>query len=142
MRVRTPPDVRLVGVVRRQNPGGRRLYNFYLTAVSSLVAVGVGSIELLGCLQRQCRLKGRFWDVVQRINDNFEYVGYTIIAFFALSAVAALAHARCSQTPRGPIVLDVKRGSSADPSSPGRGSGGAGSAQKAPPVWWRKRRWG
>jgi len=128
------------------NPGGRQLYNLYLTAVSSLIAVAVGTIELLGCLQRQLALEGGFWEGVERLNNNFEYVGYAIIGFFALSAAAALAHARCSQPnidARGPIVLICESGGGGSGGSGSKLSGGTSShAPKAPPVWWGQRRWG
>ena len=122
------------------NPGGRQLYNLYLTAVSSLIAVAVGSIELLGCLQRQLALEGAFWEGVELLNDNFEYVGYAIISFFALSAAAALVHARCSRpnsNTRGPIVIGKSGGGGGRP-----GSGASPQTPKSPPVWWGKRRWG
>ena len=36
-------------------------------------------------------LQGGFWSGIEAINDNFEYVGYTIIGFFALSGGVAFA---------------------------------------------------
>lgn len=51
---------------------GRRLYNVYLTAASSAIAIVVGIIEVLGCVQKANDLDGPFWDVVEGINDNFE----------------------------------------------------------------------
>ena len=75
--------------ISASQPGGRDCYNLFLTAVSSVIAIGIGVLELLGCLQHELRYEGPFWRVIEDINDNFEYVGYTIIAFFALSATAA-----------------------------------------------------
>lgn len=71
---------------------GHRLFNLYLTAASSVIAIVVGVIEVLGCVQHANEeLQGPFWDVIASINDNFEYVGYGIIAFFGISTLAALA---------------------------------------------------
>ena len=42
------------------------------------------------CLRRVSQ--GGFWSSIEAINDNFEYVGYSIIFFFACSAaIAAIA---------------------------------------------------
>jgi len=71
-------------------PGGRDCYNLFLTSVSSAIAIGIGTVEVLGCLQHELHKEGVFWDAIQAINDNFEYVGYSIILFFALSGLAAL----------------------------------------------------
>lgn len=116
------------------NPGGRRLYNLYLTTVSAVVAVGVGSVELLGCLQHQFRLHGPFWKAIAALNENFEYVGYSIIALFGCSAIAAVLHVRCERPPEGPIVIP-------SPKEMAREARGEAQHQKAP-VWWGKRRWG
>ena len=64
---------------------GRQFYNLTLTVASSLIAIGVGVVELLGFAQDRLDLHGPFWSVVEAINDNFEYVGYFVICFFAVS---------------------------------------------------------
>lgn len=74
---------------------GRAEYNVYLTIASSVIAIGVGLIELLGCFQVQFDLHGPLWSVVAFVNDNFEYVGYAIIAFFVVSAAAVVALITC-----------------------------------------------
>ncbi|EOD40719.1 hypothetical protein EMIHUDRAFT_222469 [Emiliania huxleyi CCMP1516] len=75
--------------------GRRRLFNLYLTATSSLIALVVGALEVLGCVQKARHLEGPFWLAVKDINDKFEYVGYAIIAFFAVSTLAALTLFTC-----------------------------------------------
>jgi len=72
-------------------PGGRECYNLFLTSVSSIIAIIIGIIEVLGCIQHELQLDGTFWEGIEAINDNFEYVGYSIIGFFAVSAAAAAA---------------------------------------------------
>ena len=56
-----------------------------------MIAISIGTIEVLGCLQEELGLEGGIWDGVETINDNFEYVGYTIIGFFAISGAVAAA---------------------------------------------------
>lgn len=75
--------------------GGRQLYNLILTVASSLIAIGIGIVELLGCAQARLDLQGPFWDVVALANANFEYVGYFVIGFFAISMLGALAAFTC-----------------------------------------------
>src|SRR6202051_220450 len=46
-------------------------YNMTITLVSVVVAFAVGGIEALGLMAEQFHLKGRFWNFVDRLNDNF-----------------------------------------------------------------------
>ncbi|CAE8661620.1 unnamed protein product [Polarella glacialis] len=57
---------------------------------SGIIAVMVGSIELLGVLAVTARFHGWFWDGVSKINDNFEVVGIAVIGVFLLSLIIAL----------------------------------------------------
>ena len=66
-------------------------YNMTITFVSVIVALLVGGIEALGLLAGQLHLKGRFWDAVGNLNDNFGTIGYFIVALFALSWLLSLA---------------------------------------------------
>jgi nickel/cobalt transporter (NiCoT) family protein len=66
-------------------------YNITITAVSVLVALVVGGIEALGLLGSQLRLRGRFWDGVALLNDNFGTLGYFIVALFAVSWIVSIA---------------------------------------------------
>ena len=68
--------------------GGRATFNVVLTAASSVIAIAIGLVEILGIVQRQYDLEGPVWSQVETINDNFEYVGYAIIAFFLVSLLA------------------------------------------------------
>jgi nickel/cobalt transporter (NiCoT) family protein len=60
-------------------------YNITITSVSVLVALAVGGVEALGLLAGQFHLTGGFWDVVNRLNQNFGMLGYCIIGLFAAS---------------------------------------------------------
>ena len=73
-----------------ENPGGRMIYNLVLTIASSLIAIGIGMVELLGCVQSRLDVEGPFWDAVAYTNEHFELLGYVVIGFFALSMVAGM----------------------------------------------------
>jgi high-affinity nickel-transport protein len=66
------------------NPIRKLFYNITVTAVSVVVALVIGSIEALGLLGDQCALKGRFWDFIGSLNDNFGTLGYMIIGIFVV----------------------------------------------------------
>jgi high-affinity nickel-transport protein len=62
-------------------------YNMTITFVS----VAVGSIEALGLLAGQFHLKGTFWDLVHKLNENFGMLGYLIVGLFAMSWIVSIA---------------------------------------------------
>ena len=65
-------------------------YNLTITFVSVVVAFAVGGIEALGLLAGHFHLKGNFWALVHRLDDNFGMLGYCIIALFVLSWIASV----------------------------------------------------
>lgn len=66
-------------------PVRKLYYNLNITLVSVLVALVVGTIELLSILTDKLKLKGGWWDLVGDI--NFESLGVIIIAIFIVSWV-------------------------------------------------------
>jgi nickel/cobalt transporter (NiCoT) family protein len=66
-------------------------YNMTITFVSVAVALAVGSIEALGLLAGQFHLKGTFWDLVHKLNENFGMLGYLIVGLFAMSWIVSIA---------------------------------------------------
>jgi high-affinity nickel-transport protein len=69
-------------------------YNLTITFVSVLVAFVVGGIEALGLLAGHFHLTGSFWNLVQKLNNNFGVLGYFIIGLFALSWILSIAYYR------------------------------------------------
>ena len=68
----------------------RIFFNLYLTTVSAFIAIVVAFTEILGLLSSEMGwIDGWFWGTVASINNHFEYVGYSILGFFALSMVVA-----------------------------------------------------
>jgi nickel/cobalt transporter (NiCoT) family protein len=59
-------------------------YNLTITAVSVIVAVGVGGLETLNLIGDQLRLTdaGGFWGAVGSLNHNFGVLGYLIVVIF------------------------------------------------------------
>jgi nickel/cobalt transporter (NiCoT) family protein len=66
-------------------------YNLTITSVSVIVALVVGGIETLALLGGQFHLKGRFWDGIAVLNDNFGTLGFFIIGLFVLSWIVSIA---------------------------------------------------
>lgn len=66
-------------------------YNMTITSVSVIVALVIGGVETLGLLAGQLHLKGRFWDGVAVLNENFGTLGFFIVALFVLSWVVSIA---------------------------------------------------
>jgi high-affinity nickel-transport protein len=66
-------------------------YNITITSVSVLVALAVGGVEALGLIGSQLHLQGSLWIAVARLNNNFGFLGYCIIAIFALSWIVSIA---------------------------------------------------
>jgi high-affinity nickel-transport protein len=64
------------------NPLRKLYYNMVVTFVSVVIAVLVGSIELLGILGDSLSASGPFWDTISHLNDNFGAIGALIIGFF------------------------------------------------------------
>ena len=50
-----------------------------------LVAVLIGSIEVMGLVGDQFGLEGDLWRLVRALNDNFNALGFAIIAVFIVA---------------------------------------------------------
>jgi high-affinity nickel-transport protein len=69
-------------------PVRKLYYNLTVTGLSVVVALGIGSVELLSALGTKLGLTGQPWDGVSGLDLN--YVGYAIVALFVLTWVVAL----------------------------------------------------
>jgi high-affinity nickel-transport protein len=81
-------------------------YNITITLVSVVVAFAVGGIEFLGLMAEQFHLKGRFWSLVGKLNDNFGTLGYIIIGLFVVSWIISIAIYRWFQLDRFEVDAD------------------------------------
>jgi len=73
------------------HPIRKLYYNMTITAISVLIAVFVGGLELLGIIGDQFALHGRFWDWIGSVGDDttFWKIGLYIVSLFILSWIAA-----------------------------------------------------
>ena len=72
-------------------PVRKLYYNLNITLVSVLVAVMVGTIEILGIIGGQFGYKGTLWAGVARMSDNFTLIGAGIIGVFVVSWLVSTA---------------------------------------------------
>jgi nickel/cobalt transporter (NiCoT) family protein len=70
-------------------PVRKIFYNITITWLSVVVALVIGTIELMSVLADKLTLTGQPWDFVSSLDLN--YVGYAIVALFVLTWVVALA---------------------------------------------------
>jgi high-affinity nickel-transport protein len=63
-------------------PIRKMYYNMTITLVSVLVAVLVGTIEVLSVIGGQLSLRGVFWDRIARLGGDFGLLGFGIIGVF------------------------------------------------------------
>src|SRR6266404_201392 len=66
-------------------------YNMTITAVSVVVALLIGGIEVLGLIADRLRLDGGFWALIGALNDNFGVIGYLIIGIFLVAWLVSAA---------------------------------------------------
>jgi high-affinity nickel-transport protein len=71
-------------------PIRKLFYNMTITLVSVVIAVLIGGIEALGLLMNQMQLSGRFWNVIGLLNNNFNNLGFIIIAIFIVAWVGSV----------------------------------------------------
>jgi high-affinity nickel-transport protein len=68
-------------------PIRKLFYNLTITLISVLVALVVGTIEVLGIIAGELHLGGLFWDFIS--NLDFESLGYVIIGVFVVAWVTS-----------------------------------------------------
>ncbi len=69
-------------------PVRKIFYNITITWLSVVVALVIGTIELMSVLAEKLSLTGQPWDFVSGLDLN--YVGYAIVALFVVTWLAAL----------------------------------------------------
>ncbi|MGO9818038.1 MAG: HoxN/HupN/NixA family nickel/cobalt transporter [Acidocella sp.] len=73
-------------------PVRKLFYNLTITSVSVVVALVIGGIEGLGLFAQEFNISGGwFWNAINVLNNNFGYMGYTIIGIFLFSWLASIA---------------------------------------------------
>jgi nickel/cobalt transporter (NiCoT) family protein len=85
-------------------PVRKLYYNLTITFASVVVALLIGSVELLGIAIERLGLTGPFWDAIGALNDNFGSIGYVVLAIFVVSWIGSMAIYRL----KGYGALDVE----------------------------------
>ena len=74
-------------------PIRRLYYNLTITSVSVLVAVLIGSIEVVGLISHQFGLEGDVWRLGRALNENFNALGFAIVGVFIVAwAVSVIVY--------------------------------------------------
>ena len=72
-------------------PVRKLYYNLTITSVSVIVALVIGGIEGLGLAAQELNISGGwFWNHVNILNNNFGYLGYSIVGIFLLSWLVSI----------------------------------------------------
>jgi len=70
------------------NPLRKVFYNMSITGLSVVVALLIGSVEIVSILSKTFRLHGGVWDVASQLNLN--QIGYLVVALFVVTWAGAL----------------------------------------------------
>jgi high-affinity nickel-transport protein len=91
------------------NPIRKVYYNITVTSLSVLVALVIGSIELLQVVAMNLTLRGGFWTAVQDL--DFGHIGYVVVALFVVTWLISVAiwKARRIEQRWGAMLEPVKR---------------------------------
>jgi high-affinity nickel-transport protein len=91
--VDTADGVLMLGVYGwgRAKPIRRIYYNLAMTSISVVVALFVGSVEMLGVIGNQLKLDQGFWGAIATLNADFGALGFVVIAVFIASWSVAAA---------------------------------------------------
>jgi high-affinity nickel-transport protein len=74
------------------NPMRKIYYNLTVTVISVLVALAIGSVELLQVLSGELSLSGPFWSSLGAL--DFETMGYGIVAIFVVTWLVSVVYWR------------------------------------------------
>ena len=71
-------------------------YNLVITILSVLLAIVIGSVEVMGLMLEKYELSGGFWNLAGRLHDNVKDLGFAFVGvFLAVWALySAIHHAR------------------------------------------------
>jgi len=79
------------------NPIRKLFYNLTITLISVVVAVVVGSIEVLALVAGRPGSTGVIWDTINLLADNFSSLGYLVVGVFMASWLVSFAIYRSTE---------------------------------------------
>lgn len=65
-------------------------YSIVLTGVTVVVAICIGTIQLLTLISTVASPTGKFWDGVNTAGDNYEIIGGSICGLFVVAGVSSI----------------------------------------------------
>jgi high-affinity nickel-transport protein len=65
-------------------------YSIVLTAITVMVAICIGTIQLLSLIAGVANPTGKFWDGVKAVGDNFDIVGGGICGSFVVFGILSV----------------------------------------------------
>jgi high-affinity nickel-transport protein len=65
-------------------------YSIVLTAITVIVAICIGTIQLLSLITGVANPSGKFWDGVNNAGDHFDIIGGAICGSFVLFGLASV----------------------------------------------------
>jgi high-affinity nickel-transport protein len=60
-------------------------YNLTITFASIVIALFVGSVEILGLIAKKIEAEGPVWEIIKTLNEHYNHLGYIIIFIFMAS---------------------------------------------------------
>ncbi len=77
-------------------------YSGILTAMTSVIAIVIGVIQILSLVQNVLEPEGSFWDGVAAVGDDFDIIGGAIVGgFVVVAGVSVLLYGRFKDGLRG-----------------------------------------
>ncbi|MFJ2992859.1 hypothetical protein [Pandoraea sp. NPDC087047] len=64
-------------------------YNLTITLLSTVVALLIGGIEVIGLIEQTMQFSGAFWRYIDLLNNNFGLLGYAIVGIFAIAWICS-----------------------------------------------------
>lgn len=65
-------------------------YSIVLTAITVLVAICIGTIQLLSLVDNVATPEGKFWDGLHVVGDHYDIIGGAICGLFVVGGVAGV----------------------------------------------------
>jgi high-affinity nickel-transport protein len=75
------------------NPMEKLFYNFLVTALSAVVAIMIGSLEVLQLFAQQTNLQGSLWDTIRQV--DMSTLGVVIMVSFFVTCMISVCCATC-----------------------------------------------
>lgn len=102
----------------------RLVFNLYLTLSSCVIALIIGTVNILSLVQTVYNLSGSFWDAVATLTENYNSLGFAVVGFYVVSFAGFFIYS-CYRRVKGsaaagntasssPLLQDCKLGAELD----------------------------